>query len=121
MIRKSIFIGSYWKKRKILYFYKRIGHGSYCHVYRCQNDSTRDIYACKKFDKKFLKSASRIKTEIDLLRATDHPNIIKLYDTFEEIEHLYLVMQECNGGELFQRLAENQKIIRIILKKMQQG
>ena len=57
--------------------------------------------------KKKIKNKEQFKTEIDLLRATDHPNIIKLYDTFEDEDHLYLVMEECNGGELFQRLADN--------------
>ena len=110
MIRKSTFIGSHTEKIEKYYtFIKELGHGSYCHVYRCQNNSTGNVYACKKFDKKFIKSVARIKTEIDLLRATDHPNIIKLYDTFEDEDHLYLVMEECNGGELFQRLAENAK------------
>ena len=110
MIRKSTFIGSHTENIEKYYtFIKELGHGSYCHVYRCQNNSTGNVYACKKFDKKYIKSESRIKTEIDLLRATDHPNIIKLYDTFEDEKHLYLVMEECNGGELFQRLADNAK------------
>ena len=110
MIRKSTFIGSHTEKIEKYYtFIKELGHGSYCHVYRCQNNSTGEVYACKKFIKKFIKNEGRIKTEIDLLRATDHPNIIKLYDTFEDEEHLYLVMEECNGGELFQRLADNAK------------
>ena len=110
MIRKSTFIGSHAENIEKYYtFIKELGHGSYCHVYRCQNNSTGNVYACKKFEKKYIKSESRIKTEIDLLRATDHPNIIKLYDTFEDEKHLYLVMEECNGGELFQRLADNAK------------
>ena len=38
---------------------------------------------------------------------TDHPNIIKLYETFEDKKNLYFIMEECSGGELFQRLAMN--------------
>ena len=53
MIRKSTFIGSHTEKIEKYYtFIKELGHGSYCHVYRCQNNSTGNVYACKKFNKK---------------------------------------------------------------------
>ena len=108
MYIKSDFIGVHTEEiDKYYYFIKEIGHGSYGHVYRCQNISTGNVYACKKFDKKLIKNKLRLRTEINLLRATDHPNIIKLYETFEDKQYIYLIMEECSGGELFQRLALN--------------
>ena len=108
MFKKSNFIRVHTEKIEKYYrFIKEIGHGSFGHVYRCQRISTGKIYACKKFDKKLIKNKKRLKTEINLLRATDHPNIIKLYETFEDKQYLYLIMEECSGGELFQRLAMN--------------
>ena len=35
---------------------------------------------------------------------TDHPNIIKLYEVFETKKSLYLIMEKCNGGELFDKI-----------------
>merc|ERR550537_1578954 len=36
----------------------------------------------------------------------DHPNIIKLYETFEDHRNIYLIMEICSGGELFDRIIE---------------
>ena len=108
MFQKSNFIGVHMEKiEKYYQFIKEIGYGTYGHVYRVQSISTGNVYACKKFDKKYIKNKKRLKNEIDLLRATDHPNIIKLFETFEDKQHLYLIMEECSGGELFARLAKN--------------
>ena len=60
---------------------------------------------------------ARFKTEIDLLRATDHPNIIKLYDIFEDNIFIYLIMEECTGGELFDRLAKRAKENKMYTEK----
>ncbi len=38
----------------------------------------------------------------------DHPNVIKLYEYFEEDENVYLVTELCEGGELFERIVKNE-------------
>ena len=118
MLKKSSFIGVHSEKIDKYYkFIKELGHGSYGHVYRCQSISTGNAYACKKFDKKIIKNKERLKTEIGLLRTTDHPNIIKLYEIFEDKRYLYLIMEECSGGELFARLAKNAKSNKMYTEK----
>ena len=118
MFKKSNFIGVHTENiEKYYQLIKEIGHGAYGRVYRCQSISNGNVYACKKFEKKYIKNKKRLKTEIDLLRATDHPNIIKLYETFEDRNNLYLIMEECNGGELFSRLAKNAKNNKMYTEK----
>ena len=41
------------------------------------------------------------KTEIDILKMCQHPNIVKLYDIFDNSEYIYIVMEYCSGGDLF--------------------
>lgn len=42
-----------------------------------------------------------VKTEIEILKICQHPNIIRIYDVFENIEFIYIVMEYCAGGDLF--------------------
>jgi calcium-dependent protein kinase len=42
--------------------------------------------------------------EISLIKMLDHPNVIKVYEVFQTITMLYIVMELCTGGELFDKL-----------------
>lgn len=49
-----------------------------------------------------------IKEEVKILTKLDHPNIVKYYETYDDVKYMYLVMEYCPGGELFDKIA-NQK------------
>jgi len=34
----------------------------------------------------------------------DHPNIIKFYETYRDQKHYHIVMEYCDGGELFEHV-----------------
>lgn len=42
--------------------------------------------------------------EIEVLRKLDHPNIVKYIETFENSQFLYIVMELCEGSELFEMI-----------------
>jgi calcium-dependent protein kinase len=48
----------------------------------------------------------RFKQEIAIMKVMDHPNIIKMYESFEDYRYFYLILELCNGGELFDRIIE---------------
>jgi calcium-dependent protein kinase len=107
MITKSSLIGQYIKDINEHYdFVKELGAGTYGSVWRVVKRSTKETFACKKLNKFKIKNKEIFKTEIDLLRATDHPNIIKLFEIFEDNINLYLIMEECHGGDFFARLKQ---------------
>lgn len=45
-----------------------------------------------------------VKQEIEILKMSQHPNLIKMLDVFENIEHIYIVMELLEGGDLFSYL-----------------
>uniref|UniRef100_A0A7S3NIS0 phosphorylase kinase n=1 Tax=Aureoumbra lagunensis TaxID=44058 RepID=A0A7S3NIS0_9STRA len=61
--------------------------------------------------------------EVQVLRSITHPNIIELYDFYEEKKMFYMVIELMEGGELFERIVKktfyNEKeardLIRILL------
>lgn len=48
--------------------------------------------------------AAALLEEVAILTEFKHPNIIRLYDFFEEPSTYYLVMENMSGGELFDRI-----------------
>jgi len=47
-----------------------------------------------------------VRTEIEILKICQHPNIIQLYDVFENLDYFYIIMEYCNGGDLFSYLEQ---------------
>jgi len=66
-----------------------------------RNKSTGAVLAVKT-----LKDLARAQQETSILKMMDHPNIIKLHESFEEDQSIYLVTELCAGGELFYRITE---------------
>ena len=48
-----------------------------------------------------------VRREISILHHLgDHPNVVELIDAYEGSKHIYIVMELCKGGELFDRMRE---------------
>ena len=105
---KDTFIGKSDSSLQDVYeVVKQLGKGGYGKVFQVKNKKTGEIRACKQLSKLNISDLVKFRREIDILIKTDHPNIIKLYDVFESNHNLYLVMEECNGGELFDRITDH--------------
>ena len=51
-----------------------------------------------------LEEQKKILNEIDILKKLDHPNIVKIYEYFEDGKFIYIVMELVTGGELFEKI-----------------
>ena len=72
---------------------KYLGKGSFSSVILCKSHKYNHSFAIKRAIKNRL-TASEYDTLISLI----HPNIIRLYDSFEDDEAQYLVMEYCSNG-----------------------
>lgn len=50
-----------------------------------------------------------LQNEIDILMYVDHPNIVKLFEVFQDSESYSLVMELMTGGELFDTILEKEQ------------
>lgn len=69
--------------------------------------SDGEKFAVKIVNKGVIKDDIKLlKREIDIMKKVSHPNILHLYEIFEDDEHVYIVMELINGSELFDRIVD---------------
>jgi calcium-dependent protein kinase len=73
---------------------EKLGSGSYGIVKMCEHKLTKQERAVKIIEKKKIKNMAQFRTEIKILQTLDHPNVIKMYEYFEDEEYIYLVMEK---------------------------
>ena len=90
---------------------KPLGSGAFGEVRKVTHKETGESRAVKIFRKDLAMTESskkKLMEEINILRSLDHPNIIRVYEFFEDAKRFYIVMEECNGGELFEEILKRQ-------------
>jgi calcium-dependent protein kinase len=72
---------------------KRVG--AYGEVRKCLNKETKALRAVKIINKKYLEEDEKQKLlgEISILKQLDHPNILKLYEFFQDPKRYFLVTE----------------------------
>jgi calcium-dependent protein kinase len=78
----------------------KLGEGAYGCVYKVQQKTTNFLRAVKAIKKKHV-DYEEFNNEIEVLKALDHPNIIKLFDCYQDKRYYYMVEEYCSGGDLF--------------------
>ncbi|KAJ1730697.1 hypothetical protein LPJ61_002885, partial [Coemansia biformis] len=54
----------------------------------------------------------RLATEVAVHESVSHPNVVQLYDSFEDDRYVYLVMEYCEGGDLWRYLRQRAQPIQ---------
>ncbi|WCJ22524.1 Serine/threonine-protein kinase ATG1a [Euphorbia peplus] len=80
----------------------RIGSGSFAVVWRARHRFSGLQVAVKEIDKRLLtpKISDNLLKEISILSTINHPNIIRLFDSIQTEDKIFLVLEYCDGGDL---------------------
>lgn len=87
---------------------RELGRGEFGITYLCTEKESQDALACKSISKFKLKTPidlDDVRREVDIMRhLPTHPNIVSLEGVYEDDDAVHLVMELCEGGELFDRI-----------------
>lgn len=89
---------------------KLIGKGAYGEVYLVKHNITGTIRAMKviaKNNEEEQLTDEEILNEINILKKIDHPNIVKIFEFYSNKSKYYLILEFCEGGNLYEFLDEN--------------
>ncbi|KAL8204852.1 hypothetical protein R6Q57_010475 [Mikania cordata] len=89
---------------------KKLGNGQFGTTYLCIEKTTSKQFACKSIAKRKLLADDDVvdvKREIEIMHhLSGHPNVVSIEGTYEDAISVYLVMELCAGGELFDRIID---------------
>ncbi|CAD8138121.1 unnamed protein product [Paramecium octaurelia] len=100
-----------------------IGQGYSSKVYKGLNTYTNQVVAIKVISIQQLItpiSKSLLKNEINVLKLINHPNLMKVFETFETQNNTYLICEYCNEGDLADILETSSFTETDALKVLQQ-
>ncbi|KAF5473295.1 hypothetical protein F2P56_009917 [Juglans regia] len=87
---------------------RELGRGEFGITKLCTDRATGETFACKTISKNKLRTAvdvDDVRREVEIMKQLPgHPNIVSLKDTYEDDTAVHIVMELCEGGELFDRI-----------------
>ena len=89
---------------------KFLGEGAFASVYLVKNKITKTISAMKviKKSQNFSEEEEQeIINEINILKAMDHPNILKIFEFYSNKDSYSIITEYCSGGELYEEMDDN--------------
>lgn len=86
----------------------KLGRGNFAVVRKVTRKADRKQFAAKIIKKKNVKPEDlrKMHDEVKILQKLRHPNINALIETFDTKNHLYMVLELLQGGELFESIVK---------------
>ena len=85
---------------------KKLGCGTFGDIYSCKQNGKNDTLALKCIPLESCKK-KQITREIENLSNLKHPNITELFGMFFDKDNVYMVLEYCELGDLFELIQQN--------------
>ncbi|XP_041366191.1 myosin light chain kinase, smooth muscle-like isoform X2 [Gigantopelta aegis] len=90
---------------------KLLGKGKFGEVKSCRERQSGREMAAKFIDVTSPSDRKEIANEVEIMKCLQHPRLLQLYDAFENRESFCLVLELISGGELFERVINDDFIL----------
>lgn len=90
-----------------------LGKGAFGQVYKVQHKVSKREFALKVVSKDLIakyQMEKQIENEVRIMYSLTHPNIITLYNHFEDNDNIYLILELSEQGQLYSKLKEKKRL-----------
>lgn len=98
----------------------KIGSGSFAVVWKSRHRHLGTVVAVKEIQKKHLspKVSDSLLREISILSTINHPNIIRLFEAIQTDDRIYLILEYCDGGDLWGYINRHGKVSEAVARDL---
>jgi calcium-dependent protein kinase len=82
------------------------GSGAFATVRKVTNKLTGQVRALKIIKKQKGQDSARMYLEVEILKKLVHPNIMQIFEFYEDKKNFYIITELCEGGELFDQIVD---------------
>ena len=83
-----------------------LGSGAFAKVVKVLHKKTNQYRALKIIKKQKDQDPARMYLEVEILKKLVHPNIMQIYEFYEDKKHFQIITELCEGGELFDMIVQ---------------
>lgn len=98
------------------------GSGAFATVRKVKSKTNGQIRALKSIKKTKGHDSARMYLEVEILKKLIHPNIMQIFEFYEDKKTFYIISEICEGGELFAQIVDkgsfNEKDAAHIIKQI---
>ena len=92
---------------------KQLGKGGFGTVYLAKNIASEELFAIKAIKRTSNDQEDSYRTELNIIKRINHPNIARVYKTYEDKKYYFIVMELCEGGELLDYVANKKYLTEL--------
>ena len=95
-----------------------VGSGAFATVRKVVTKNGGQLRALKIIKKHKGQVEARLHLEVEILKRLVHPNIMQIFEFYEDKKNFYIITEFCEGGELFDKIIELNAFSEVVAAKV---